>query len=239
MLSGGNLVLQRRNGRKLVINGYQEDVPSGGVSLAATGLTAGTTYYIYAYMSGSTMTLEASATSPATGTDGITIKTGDSSRTLVGMARPVSGPAWVDSATQRFVRSYFNRQAVVGRGSFTANRTTTSTSYVELNTEIRVEFLIWEDEGVLAAIIGPHFISSATAAYAYTSVAFDGTTAEGESMSFVANYAVLPVSYTRLKTGLSVGYHYATVVGKVSGQTGQWGANSSYPQLDIGLGASA
>jgi len=41
-------VLAREDGSLITINGLPCSIPAGGVSLAPTGLTAGTTYYIYA-----------------------------------------------------------------------------------------------------------------------------------------------------------------------------------------------
>lgn len=116
--SGANLVLSRHNGTKLIIDGTAETIPSGGVTLAATGLSVDTTYFIYVFMSGATMTLEASTTGHATdGTTGVEIKSGDSTRTLVGMARVITGPAWQDTDAQRFVRSWFNDPGVTGLGA--------------------------------------------------------------------------------------------------------------------------
>jgi hypothetical protein len=46
--SGANLVLSPKNGNLLTVNGQACAVPDAGVSLAATGLTVGTLYYIYA-----------------------------------------------------------------------------------------------------------------------------------------------------------------------------------------------
>jgi hypothetical protein len=59
------VVLSRYNGRSLFINGTAETVPAAGVSLSNSGLAATTKYYVYAYMSAGTMTLEASTTAPA------------------------------------------------------------------------------------------------------------------------------------------------------------------------------
>lgn len=120
-------------------------------------------YYIYAFMSGSTMTLEASTTGYATDTlSGVTIKSGDASRTLVGLAALGSGPAWLDSDNQRLVRSYYNRPTVRHFGSFSANRNTTSSTFVEINAEIRTEFLQWGDETVSIAYNGYASCSTAT-----------------------------------------------------------------------------
>jgi hypothetical protein len=101
-LVGANLVLSPYNGNLIVINQTVQKIPFGGVALAPTGLAVNTLYYIYAYMSGATMVLEASATSHITSTiNGVEIKSGDQSRTLVGMAVTVSGAggaAWTDVA---------------------------------------------------------------------------------------------------------------------------------------------
>ena len=234
-----NLRLNRFNGRLITINGVAEEIPSSGVALAATGLTVGTLYYIYAWMNSGTMTLEASTTAPATHTDGTQIKTGDATRALVGMARPITGPAWVDSATQRFVRSWHNDPGVFGRNRFTAARSTTSTSAVELNTEIRVEFLVWSGEAVHASANGCHQNNGTN--NTYTQIVYDGTTESTPRYGFSvaressAAPSSIGISYTR--RNLSEGYHYATLFGFVSAGTGQWQGQTpdtdSHPTLEI------
>lgn len=77
--------LDRRNGSYLSINGANEQIPSAGVTMSNATLSASTKYYIYAFMSSGTMTLEPSTTAPAaSSTDGTQIKTGDATRALVG-----------------------------------------------------------------------------------------------------------------------------------------------------------
>lgn len=221
--SGSNLLLSRYNGSALIINGNIETVPSSGPTLAATGATANTTYYIYAYMSSGTMTLERSATAYATHTDGVIIKSGDATRTLVGMARAITGPAWQDTADERFVRSWFNRQTVSQRAAFSANRSTTSTTYVELNTEIRVETLIWSGE--IWSLTNTGVADNDTAgAITYTSIGIDDATAEAAELIISPPTATYYSPYTVVlnSTGLSEGYHYATAIGKVSSGTGAW-----------------
>jgi hypothetical protein len=222
-LSGGNLLLSRFNGRRVTINGIAELIPSAGVTLSASGLTPSTLYYIYAYMNSGTMTLEASATAPAVdATTGISIKTADATRTLVGMARPVTGPAWSDTIKQRFVRSWYNEDGVNLFSNFTANRATTSTSYVELNTEIRCEFLNWSGEIVQALATGS-VISGAASGQNRSSLAFDGTTSEpGGAQATLTNSDTVPFSAPAMKTGLSEGYHYVTLIGLVASGTGTW-----------------
>ena len=208
-----NLVLAPWNGNILVINGNAEVIPDAGVSLAPTGLTPSTLYYVYAYMSGATMTLEASTTAPATqaGT-GVRIKTGDATRTLVGMVRPITGPAFADTAAQRFVKSWFNPLPTAGSANFTTGRSVSAGTYAEANTEIRNEFLTWAGEVVEAKFAGSWQSSSGVAAN-YLAIAFDGTKSGGVLQSSTAT--LLPASLATSEA-LTEGYHYATIVGKVS-----------------------
>ncbi|MBB3267576.1 hypothetical protein FHW79_005237 [Azospirillum sp. OGB3] len=104
-----SLALYRYNGKYLFINGRWETIPSTHVFLAPSAFVAGTHRYVYAYMSGATMTLEASTTAPAVDTThGHRIKTGDATRTLVGMAT-VSGGGTFNGGTTLYTKSWFNR----------------------------------------------------------------------------------------------------------------------------------
>lgn len=222
--SGANLQLDRFNGSRLFINGQNEQIPGAGITLAPTSATPSTLYYIYVYMNAGTMTLEYSATAPATdATYGHQIKTADATRTLVGLAYAVTGPAWADTDAQRLVLSYFNRRGIVGKSVLTANRTSTSASYAEINSELRVEFITWADETVIASADGP-VMHSSTGSTLDTTLAFDGTTAEEVMSRFqpYANSAVGGFGLCLPKTGLAVGYHYATLLGRTSGATATW-----------------
>lgn len=226
---GANLLLSPVNGNKLVIGGVMRTIPAAGVSLAPTGLSAATTYYVYAFMNGAAMTLEASTTGHSTdATTGVEIKTGDASRTLVGMAHVVAGIAFADTAKLRLVRTWFNDPGIAGAGYFSASRSTASTaSFVELGSDIRNEFLIWAGEICVCSSSG---ISTASAADRINSVAagFDGVS-NLEIGSYCAGYGAIgasgigiPYAFSFPKAGLSEGYHYATLAGKVSAGTGTW-----------------
>ena len=220
--SGSNLVLQRYNGAGLTINGVTYSIPSGGVSLAPTSLTPGTTYYIYAYMNAGTMTLEASTTTHATDTTtGIEIKSGDATRTLVGMARPITGPAWQDVINQRFVISWFNRRPIQCQAGLGSTTTTTSGTPVELATSLRNEFLAWADSSSSFTFDG-YASNNTFAASVVTTMAIDGTLVDGYC-AFTNNVAnqIGPLSVTGIAT-VSEGYHYATPFVNVSSGTGTW-----------------
>lgn len=230
--SGSNLLLLPFNGRVLSINGNHYVIPVGGVTLTAPSTTL-TLYYIYAFMNAGTMTLEASTTVPATdATTGVRIKTGDATRTLVGMARTVTN-AWVDSASQRLVRSWFNRPGAAMSRSFTAQRSTTSGVLVELNSEIRCEFLCFADDKITAGING--YAANSTTDYCRAAIAFDGTTRTGEpGIAFGTNGGSISCSVTEM---LTEGYHYATVLGaNVSGlSTVAFGSSAGYVGLTVGV----
>ncbi|RTM11556.1 MAG: hypothetical protein EKK33_21265 [Bradyrhizobiaceae bacterium] len=157
--SGANLVLLPLNGNLLTINGLGCAIPAGGVSLAPTGLTSGVTYYIYATASGVAVNgLEAStighATSATSGNVGTEIKSGDDTRSLVGIARAISGPAWQDTAAQRFVRTWFNRTRLSVTGATdTASTETNNSTYIEKLVS-KAEFVCFADDAILAGAYG-------------------------------------------------------------------------------------
>jgi hypothetical protein len=234
---GSNLRLNPYNGNKIIINGVWYSIPDAGVSLAPSGTTNDTTYYIYAYMNSGTMTLEYSTTGHvAQAGTGVRVKSGDATRTLVGMARTGTS-AWQTSPL--LIRSYFNRPQSMAAASFTADRTTTSTSFVELNSEIRVPFLIWADEVARASTRGAGRNSIANAA-STTGIAFDGTTPEAGVVSSApsVNSGTIPFSLTATKSGLAEGGgYYATLVGNVTAGTGTWfGAGAFLSTLEVQIG---
>lgn len=213
--SGANLVLSPYGGRNLIINGEVQQVPAGGVSLAASGLTPFTVYFIYAYMNAGVMTLEASATTHVTdSTTGVEVKSGDASRTLVGMAVCDTGPAWVDTEAKRYVLSYFNRRTIIGRNWFTTLRGTASTTPAEIFSEIRCSFISWADEAVHAHAAGSMYNDTAGGS-AMAAIGIDGSTLNSGSAygySSVAN-AQVPIGLAGTKAGLTeAATHYATLI---------------------------
>lgn len=142
--------LDPRNGNRLYINGKNEVVPSAGVTLASTGLAAATIYNIYAYMVGSTMTLEASTTARATSAiAGHQIKTGDETRTLVGKVRTAGAAAFAYDAANILVISWFNRRNLTGRASLASNLSVSTAPYTQI-AALNMFFLSWGEEAAQA-----------------------------------------------------------------------------------------
>jgi hypothetical protein len=223
--SAANVVLEPHNGNRIIIGGVVRTIPSAGVSLAPTGLTAGTLYYIYAYMVGDAMTLEASTTGHSIdATTGVEIKSGDSTRTLVGMVRPIAGPAFVDTDAQRFVLSWHSRRNIAAFNSL-ASASTTSSAYVELTPSNRAEFLSWADETLTACI--SMWLSDSTGYNSYGQLFLDGSLIMASPVVGI-NSGAGSLTVGQGMVGVSAvsdGYHNVTVKGCVtSGGTATYAA---------------
>lgn len=229
-VSTTSLKLSPFNGNNLIINGVPQQVPSAGVTYTLSGLVANTDYAVYAYMNAGVMTLELSTTARTTGANGVQIKNGDPTRTFVGLARTTGSTLFNDFQTQRFVRSFFNDPGIDGWAWFSAGRATSSTTFVEINTEIRVEFLTFSDDMVW---FGGGGISTSTAATQLNSTvgAIDASAELGTySMGYVqSGTGGTPFGFCKAKKGLGEGYHYATLFGKVSAGIGTWSGGAASP----------
>lgn len=185
---------------------------------AGQNLAASTLYYVYLFDSSGTLTIEFSTTTHVTDVaTGIEVKTSNATRALIGMVRTNGSSQFADSAANRFVASYFNRRLRGGLNAFTADRTTTSASFVEVNSEIRAEFVTWSDEAVSAALSGACVMTATN--NSFVSIGFDGATAEDTHSACNAQTGRQGIHATTYKTGLTEGYHYATLVARVAAST--------------------
>jgi len=120
------------------------------ITKANTGLVAATLYYAYVYWTGTALAIELSTTGYAANAEyGHYVKSGDASRTFVGMVYMDAGSpgTFVDSDAKRFCASYYNRiNKPVQRTVLTGNPNTTSTTYVELTAGDKVEFITFGEE---------------------------------------------------------------------------------------------
>lgn len=172
------LTLTPINGQFIKIAGVIYAIPSAGVTLSNSGLSASTRYYIYASISGGNVTLSASATAYATDTTagnvGVRIKSGDNAFTLVGMIYTNASSQFVDTAANRQVLSYFNRR---DRHFFAtaSNYSTSSTSQVVVSP-VMINSLNWADDGICVWLAGQ---GGMTGSYALQQAVFDNSTANG------------------------------------------------------------
>jgi hypothetical protein len=198
------------NGNQLKINGLWRAIPDSGIAglgnnascfingVAVQALAVNTFYYVYAFMNGVTMTADFSTTayavSTTTGNVGVTIKSGDDTRSLIGMVKTNATTDYRDTTGARLVRSWFNRDATRRdfTGTLNAGTGTNATNWVELNSAIRSYFLIWKDETAFATLISPGY-NTADGGACYWSVAWDGIVAsQGFNISGVSDS---PINY--------------------------------------------
>jgi len=228
-LVNGLLTLLPFNGNTIRINNVTGVIPSSGITLGPSGLIPNTNYYIYAYMSASGVTMEAVTTAPViSNTSGIKIKGPvDNTRTLVGLARTIDGPAWVDTDSQLFVLSWFNKRLKKSKSILPAGRHhpegiyTGSPNYIELHTGGRNNFLIWG--GFLADFHVTGYIGEKGSGGSSTAVAFDDglNPEEGMQQGTSGTYSEWEsFSINGMKTGLAEGDHYSTLLGLFNGTGG-------------------
>lgn len=236
----GNLVLSRFNGVTIPINGINEIIPGATVTLAPTGLTPDTIYYIYAYMSGANMLLEASTTGHTKSTiTGVEIKIADATRTLVGMVRPVTGPIFADSLEQRFVVSWYNTKPAAMSANLSSDVVIAGTYPVvpvPLSTEVTVEFIAFADRRLTCTAIAPTSNDTATAV-TYTSIGLLGSPVGASAIQTTVAATVGVInSVTQAFSGTTFeGYYSASICGAATlGSDTTWYADpSTYLQVIV------
>ena len=162
-VSATSIKLAPFDGQGLIIGGTACAVPSAGITLSNGGMNTSTLYYIYAYMNSGVMTLDMSTTGHSAHTSGVRIKTGDSTRTLVGMIYANASAQFDDSITARHTASWFNRRSVGAVRSRTAQTNFTNVGALqEIAAADRVSFLCWGDESTSILAAGQSLTGNAT-----------------------------------------------------------------------------
>jgi hypothetical protein len=227
-VNSSTIRLDRVNGTLLTINGLPRVIPSAGVTLGPGGLTASTLYYIYAYINVATMTLEASTTAFAIdATTGVAIKSGDATRTLVGIARPATGPVWQGSGANIQVLSYYNQRRLIGT-AITVGTTFSTTSVHRPDAAISVNALTWVDKPVYARLAGMAYGIVGTTSGRF-GIGIDSTTAYqfgSETWGYTNTYFFLGSAH--FEGLLAVGNHTFNLLAQAgSGSTIQMDAGAS------------
>lgn len=201
-VSSTQIKLERCGGKWLWINGKNESVPSSGPTASNTGLTAGTLYYVYAYMNSGTMTLELSTTVPvADSTYGVMVKTGDGTRTLVGAVYTDAGTpgTFLNDITHAWVRSWYHPQDY----SLFANGSVSISSALSEYTGLTLYALMWNGESIHQQFSTYAYLSSGASAV-LSSRAYAGGTGVGATLLASATASVFGTAagaYPTTKTG--------------------------------------
>ncbi|MEN4918270.1 hypothetical protein ABE485_06325 [Achromobacter spanius] len=213
-VSPAQCILRPYNGDKVIVNGVTRSIPAAGVSIANTALEGptGTTNYIYLYDNAGTLTLEASATGHSTHTNGVEIKTGDATRTLVGVAFKDS-VNFINTAAVRGVASWFNRYYTKAQAT-NFNTGTASTTPVQAIGNVYV--WTWAGEGTTSTINGRTFVSTAGAS-AYTYLYDDNNNSWSAAATSVSANAAVPVTLIVPIENRTEGFHSLSTYLSVSG----------------------
>ncbi len=135
-------------GGLIKVNGTVFQIPSGGISAANTGifvdgtggqnLAASTLYYVYIFNNSGNLTIDFSTTAYATsstaGNVGTTIKSGDNTRSLIGLVFTNGANQFVAEN----VISWFNKKS----------RQVAATATATTGTVAQVEFSTWSDQAI-------------------------------------------------------------------------------------------
>lgn len=209
----------------------------------AVPATTSTPFDIFIYDNSGTLTLETTnwtnATTRATALttqNGVLVKSGAVTRRYLGTAcTTVSSGQTEDSYTNRFLWNYYNRVRRPMTNTFTTGRATSSTSLTELNTEIRVNYLIgFAEESVSLSSSGS--VSVAASSWAVTGIAVDSTTTSVCTTGSSAAASGVGASIGMNTDNLSaVGTHFATILGSTSVSACTWSggavANTNSPVI--------
>ena len=238
-------------GDLLKINGSLLQISTGGVSGGSntsvyvngssnTNLASSTFYYVYAFNNSGTPTFDFRTDGNGHITDttanniGVEVRCSsgtnpDPTRTLIGMVRTGSASQFVDTATQNFVRSWFNEPPQTLLTEFTSTVTTTNTSYSALSADFTLEFLSFTGENVQFGING-QFFNGTTNDGAATSIGIDSSTVPQNCLCAITQVSGgfgYPLAIQLNATGLSEGYHLARPLGKaITGGTVSWTGSS-------------
>jgi hypothetical protein len=204
-------------------------IPSGCLTATLTSMYVGgtgsssvaasTLYYIYLWNTSGTWVLDAETGGHATdSTTGIEIKSGDSTKTLVGMIRTDSSKKVYTGGKISFtddintVATWDNRVPTVTQCGFSTNRISTSSSgQTEINSENRCNFMSWGDGATFSSTQTGHLNNNAGSAN--TQIGRDATATNlisvtailqpnaGQAMMLVQSSAFVPPE----------GFHYTVM----------------------------
>lgn len=227
-VSATSIRLDPFGGDSIKIAGVVYQIPQAGVSISNAGLAANTLYYVYAYMNAGVMTLELSTTgwiwSILSTNIGVACKNGDNTRSLVGMIRTINTTPgqFADSATLRFVASFYNRRPR-GMQKATATTNTNSVSILELGGgNERLNFLMWSDTAAHLFYMVPTDLpdNGSAASTGYSWVGVDGVAQTGACGTTYVYNGSLGNSFQAVSNSFdyegSEGFHYFHVLWGVS-----------------------
>jgi hypothetical protein len=179
-------------GSLIKINGSIYSIPAAGIISGATSvyvggvagqsLTINTFYYVYLFNNAGTLTFDFSTTSHATSTTagnvGVEIKSGDDTRSLIGIiyTGPSLTTAFYDDIATRYTRTWFNRTPIALQGS--GSNWGPSSAVAWITTGISFNFIVFKGETFLGMCTGLTSVSVVNGA-CFLAFAYEGGTLFG------------------------------------------------------------
>lgn len=208
--------LMPRDGDGLIINGLQYRIDPAGVPLSIADVAGapGSTNYVYAKDNGAGgFSLESSTTGHSRHTDGVRIKTGDPTRTLVGVAYKNASSQFQFDDVIPGVASWFNRYGNAGKGQACLVATASSTPVLAAPG---VNTWVWSGEDV---IFGTNGVASGTVSGSRPTVTMylDGTPIISTYGNVATPDGAVPVGMSGMKSGLAEGFHYVELFFSIVG----------------------
>ena len=228
------------NGDRIKINGTVLAIPSGGITglantsvfvngTGASNFAASTLYYVYAFNNSGTITADFSTTTHATsstaGNVGVEIKSGDNTRTVIGMIRTNASSQFQSDAANRLVISWFNCRDLALAG-VQASASTASTTAVELSASSRANFLTWGEEHVEFGLWGS-MSNNANGVLTLTYINLNGTTVVFaiQTHAPAVNYQMGVGGYVAI--AVTEGFNYLTPFAQVLAGTGSYNVTAT------------
>jgi hypothetical protein len=126
------------------------------------------------------------------------------------MCRTNAASQFADSGANRLVLSWLNRRNKASvNNDLSANFPTTSTTYVEVNSTLRTNFLVWAGDEVDWKIAGS--VAQQTGGVGFFGIGYDGVNAEPVQHLY-QNLTAGGLALASCKAGLTEGWHYGTIL---------------------------
>jgi hypothetical protein len=145
--SSSQLIFKPYKGDRIKINGTIYQIPSAGIAglgntnifldgVAGRTLAANTVYRVYCFNNAGVLTADYSTTAHATsataGNVGTEIKSGDDTRSLIGLIVTSGSATFYDTQQSRFMRSWFNPPNLTAQSAFVSGAVSTYNAWVQI-----------------------------------------------------------------------------------------------------------
>ncbi|WP_371879888.1 hypothetical protein [Caballeronia sp. S22] len=210
------VTLLPESGNALNIGGVAYAIPSAGVVLSNSGLSASTLYWVYAIVSSGAIALQASTTGFTQQSDGRYTMSGNTAARLVGAAYTNASSQFVSSGTNQNVASFFNRRPKpFNLGGANGSTSSTTLTAVNAGTVSCISFGL-DATNVTFVANGYSSVAAGTWASGILIDAASGASTQGLATSpSAAQIFNNPSFYSGI---LAAGYH--TLAGAVNVNTG-------------------